>query len=74
MTLFSTLVSSQLVYHLSEYIYEHDVSRLYSIVQLAEAYEKQEMAGVELPTLTWIVQRAALLQQLPEREVRLLLV
>ncbi|KAH3759280.1 guanylate-binding family protein [Pelomyxa schiedti] len=61
MTLFAAMVSSQLVYHLSEYAYQDDVSRLYSIVGLAEMLKKDELVeSVELPPLTWLIQRSAL--------------
>jgi hypothetical protein len=61
--LFSVLISSHIVYHLSEYIYLEDVSRLYSIANLVKLYEKRHLDQVvSIPELTWMVQRYTLEQ------------
>lgn len=58
--LFASLVSSRIVYHLSEYVYFEDVTRLYTIVNLVRLYQRQNLRAVDLPPLTWLVQRFTL--------------
>jgi len=60
MTLFSVMVASHIVYHMSEYVYHDDVLRLYSIVNLVRHYEKRQMQDVLMPALAWTVQKYSL--------------
>jgi len=60
MTLFSVMVASHIVYHMSEYVYHDDVLRLYSIVNLVRHYEKRQMQDMPMPALAWTVQKYSL--------------
>ena len=61
MLLFCVLISSHVVYHLSDYIYLEDVTRLYSIVNLVNLYKSRNLRMADLPALTWVVQKSTLL-------------
>jgi len=59
--LIAALASSRLIYHLSELVYQDDVTKLYSLACLAEHYAQRGMLGdsgiVDLPEVAWVVQR-----------------
>ena len=59
--LFSTLVSSHMVYHLSETIKNEDMKRLYSVALLVQSLSKVKLDKVlKLPKLALIVERFSL--------------
>lgn len=56
------LISSRIVYHVSEYIYTDDVAKLYGIACLAAHYESRDMLSTRhnmslLPPISWVVQK-----------------
>ena len=56
--LFSTLMSSHMVYHLSQTIEEFDILQLYSIASLVQDLKKKGLISeLELPNLTWVVDK-----------------
>ena len=56
--LFSTLISSHMVYHLSEKIEQTEIERLSSIASLIQYLEQNQMiTELELPNLTWVVDK-----------------
>lgn len=63
-----TLISSRIVYHVSEYVYTDDISRLYAVACLAAHYESRGMLNKShhcsdilitdlLPPISWLVQK-----------------
>ena len=57
---FSVLMSSRVVYHLNENINNDDITRLYSIINLVEMFKKEKISTVNLPYISWVVQRFTL--------------
>lgn len=57
---FSVLMSSRVVYHLNENINNDDITRLYSIINLVEMFKKEKIPTVNLPYISWVVQRFTL--------------
>ena len=56
--LFSTLISSHMVYHLSEKIEQTEIERLYSIASLVQDLKQNHLiTELELPNLTWVVDK-----------------
>lgn len=56
--LFSTLVSSHMVYHLSHTITEYDILQLHSIASLVQDFKKKGLVSeLALPNLTWVVDK-----------------
>jgi len=60
------LLSSRIVYHVSEYVYTDDISKLYGVACLAAHYDSRGMlshrwgnatASDLLPAITWVVQK-----------------
>lgn len=57
---FSVLMSSRVIYHLNENINNDDITRLYSIINLVEMFKKEKIPTVNLPYISWVVQRFTL--------------
>lgn len=65
-----TLISSRIVYHLSEYVYTDDISKLYSVACLASHYESRGILSRYnislLPSISWVVQKYRLKTESPQ--------
>lgn len=67
------VLSSRLIYHLDGYVYFDDITKLYSIANLALYYEQRGLLsnskkrGELLPPITWMVQRYKLEHESSEK-------
>lgn len=58
--LFTSLITSHMVYHLSGYPSRDDITRLYSIVNLIQYYQNRNIEAIENPSLSWVIQKMSL--------------